>query len=262
MRAKELDTPGVLDQPKTEDPALGAAIDRYIAKSRRSIGRTKAEVLQAIKGYALAALPCSAVTRAESTAFITGLGEGHDPSALGNHRSHRSAVMTSARRGWGWPLDPEALEGCRLRRPAQGLGRPGEAARAAADARRARPANDACRRGPDPPTVIAADHRPRAVAGRVRQPLPGSDRHAARLGAGADHGAAFRRRLWAGDRAASRPGGESRRLTDKPRPGAAERPTPITPPAATAAATPEPGAPAEPRAGTAPAAPAGRRRRW
>ena len=59
-REKELDAPSALDQPKTEDPTLGAAIDRYIAESRKSIGRTKAQVLQAIKGYPLAALPCPA----------------------------------------------------------------------------------------------------------------------------------------------------------------------------------------------------------
>ena len=109
-RETDLDAPGAHDQAKVEDPTLGAAIDRYVAESRKSIGRTKAQVLQAIKGYPLAALPCSAVTRAEITAFITELGKGRDPSTVGNYLSHLSAVMTSARRGWGWPLDPEALK--------------------------------------------------------------------------------------------------------------------------------------------------------
>ncbi|WP_313901454.1 hypothetical protein [Methylobacterium sp. J-070] len=75
-RETELDAPGAHDQAKVEDPTLGAAIDRYVAESRKSIGRTKAQVLQAIKGYPLAALPCSAVTGAEITAFITALGKG------------------------------------------------------------------------------------------------------------------------------------------------------------------------------------------
>ena len=109
-REKELDAPGALEQEKPEDPTLGAAIDRYIAESRTRIGRTKAQVLRAIKAYPLAALPCSAVTRAEITAFLTELGKGRDPSTVGNYLSHLSAVMTSARRGWGWPLDPEALK--------------------------------------------------------------------------------------------------------------------------------------------------------
>ncbi|MGU3544818.1 hypothetical protein [Methylobacterium sp. A52T] len=98
QRETELDAPGALVQAKVEDPTLGAAIDRYIVESRRTITRTKAQVLQAIKGYPLAALPCSAVTRAEITAFIAELGKGRDPSTVANDLSHLSAVTTSGRR--------------------------------------------------------------------------------------------------------------------------------------------------------------------
>ncbi len=80
-----------------------------------------AQVLQAIKGYPLAALPCSAVTRAEINASSPNSARGaiRRPSAI--NLSHLSAVMTSARRGWGWPLDPEALKDAHLRRPRMGL---------------------------------------------------------------------------------------------------------------------------------------------
>ena len=46
-------------RPRTKrSPLLRDAIDRYTAESRKKIGRTKAQVLAAIKGYDIADRPC------------------------------------------------------------------------------------------------------------------------------------------------------------------------------------------------------------
>ncbi|WP_200906155.1 hypothetical protein, partial [Komagataeibacter europaeus] len=64
-RERELSEPGALDRKKADDPTLGEAIDRYIRESRKAIGRTKAQVLNAIKAFPIAERPCSEVTNAE-----------------------------------------------------------------------------------------------------------------------------------------------------------------------------------------------------
>src|SRR3954471_19135647 len=59
-RETELATPGALE--RRPDPSLGQVIDRYIAESKKQIGRTKAQVLATIKTYDIADLTCSKIT--------------------------------------------------------------------------------------------------------------------------------------------------------------------------------------------------------
>ena len=56
-REAELAKPGALN--KQSDPPLHEVIDQYIRESREAIGRTKAQVLAAIKKYDIANLRCS-----------------------------------------------------------------------------------------------------------------------------------------------------------------------------------------------------------
>lgn len=53
MREAKLAKPGALDVLKQPDPTLGEAIDQYIRESRRALGRTKEQVLRAIKAAPL-----------------------------------------------------------------------------------------------------------------------------------------------------------------------------------------------------------------
>ncbi|WCS27191.1 tyrosine-type recombinase/integrase [Methylobacterium sp. NMS14P] len=119
-RERELSEPGALDRKKADDPTLGEAIDRYIRESRKAIGRTKAQVLNAIKAFPIAERPCSEVTNAEIAAFMQELSEGRTPATVGNYVSHLSAVMNTARDLWGWPISPTAMK--EAQRGARSLG--------------------------------------------------------------------------------------------------------------------------------------------
>jgi hypothetical protein len=64
-REGELAQPA-LDRLAADDPTLGEVIDRYISESKKAIGRTKEQVLRAIKGHDLANLRSSAVGRSSA----------------------------------------------------------------------------------------------------------------------------------------------------------------------------------------------------
>lgn len=61
-REEELSKPEALvGIQRNRNALLKDAIDRYIAESRKEIGRTKAQVLNAIKKYDIADIPCADV---------------------------------------------------------------------------------------------------------------------------------------------------------------------------------------------------------
>jgi hypothetical protein len=68
-REKELAKPGALERLEAPDPTLTAVIDRYIDESIKKIGRTKAQVLRAIKNYDIANKRCSEITSTDVVAF-------------------------------------------------------------------------------------------------------------------------------------------------------------------------------------------------
>lgn len=109
-REGELRKPGALEAARVEDPTLGEAIDRYVAESRRALGKTKIQVLRALKSFDLANKPCSAVTSAEIVALARELSAGRQAQTVGNYMAHLSAVFAVARPAWGYPLDPAAME--------------------------------------------------------------------------------------------------------------------------------------------------------
>ncbi|GJE61734.1 tyrosine-type recombinase/integrase [Methylobacterium trifolii] len=108
-REHELGQPGALTSAKVDDPTLADVIDRYVKDSRGSLGRTKAQVLTAIKGFDLAEKRCSAITSAEVVAFAAELSAGRQPQTVGNYLAHLSAIFAVAQPAWGYPLDPAQM---------------------------------------------------------------------------------------------------------------------------------------------------------
>jgi integrase len=109
-REHELRKPGGLSAAKADDPILSAVIDRYTRESRRALGRTKTQVLNTIKGFDLAARPCSKITSADIVAFASELAIGRQPQTVSNYLSHLGSVFAIARPAWGYPLDPSAMK--------------------------------------------------------------------------------------------------------------------------------------------------------
>ena len=93
-----------------KSPLLRDAIDRYTAESRKKIGRTKAQVLAAIKGYDIADRPCVDIRSQDIVEFAQTLASGRKPQTVANYLSHLSAVFRIARPAWGYPLDHQAMK--------------------------------------------------------------------------------------------------------------------------------------------------------
>lgn len=109
-RETELSKPGGLERAKGEDPKLAAVIDRYVDESLKAIGRTKAQVLKAIKGYDIAEMRCSQVTSADIVSLARALAQKVQPQTVANYLSHLGAVFAIARPAWGYPLDQQAMK--------------------------------------------------------------------------------------------------------------------------------------------------------
>jgi integrase len=109
-RETELVEPGGLD--RRPDPTLAVVIDRYIAESKRALGRTKEQVLRTIKTYDLADMPCSKITSADIIAFAQALKV--QPQTVQNYLSHLGAVFAIAKAAWGHPLDRQAIKDAML----------------------------------------------------------------------------------------------------------------------------------------------------
>lgn len=109
-REDELSRPGAIKIAKVDDPTLGLVIDRYIRESRKTIGRTKAQVLGAIKQHEIAEKPCSTIGSEDVVAFANSLSATRQPQTVGNYLAHLSAVVAVAKPAWGYPLDPNLMK--------------------------------------------------------------------------------------------------------------------------------------------------------
>ena len=109
-REKELARPGALARLRAPDPSLAAVIDRYTDESIKKIGRTKAQVLRAIKTYDIASKTCSEITSTDVIAFANQLTIKVSPQTVANYLSHLAAVFAVARPAWGYPLDQTAMK--------------------------------------------------------------------------------------------------------------------------------------------------------
>lgn len=109
-RETELKKPGGVERVKLLDPPLRDVIDRYIDESIKAIGRTKAQVLRAIKEFDIADMRCSEITSDEIVNLARELVKKRQPQTVGNYMSHLGAVFAIARPAWRYPLDPTAMK--------------------------------------------------------------------------------------------------------------------------------------------------------
>jgi len=110
-REAELSKPGALEKLKAPDPTLAEAIKKYVAESRKAIGKTKAQVLNTVGATTLAKRRGSTITSADWVQFAKDLGV--QPQTAGNYLSHVAAVYHLARPAWGYQLDPQVIDDAR-----------------------------------------------------------------------------------------------------------------------------------------------------
>ncbi|MBX5213004.1 site-specific integrase [Rhizobium sp. NLR9a] len=109
FREAELDRPGGLDKVTAKSSTLADAIDRY-NKEKSEIGRTKAQVLETIKDFAIADMDCARIQSGDIVAFARELqGGGRKPQTVANYVSHLAAIFRIARPAWGMQLDQSAM---------------------------------------------------------------------------------------------------------------------------------------------------------
>ncbi|MGN6209403.1 site-specific integrase [Asticcacaulis sp.] len=109
-RETELNRPGGVARGKGSDPFLGQAIDRYIDESLKAIGRTKAQVLRAIKDCDIATKRCSEIHSSDLVSLARQLSRTRTPQTVGNYMSHLGAIFSIARAAWDYPLDPMTMK--------------------------------------------------------------------------------------------------------------------------------------------------------
>ncbi|MBR9764053.1 MAG: hypothetical protein GYB53_11140 [Rhodobacteraceae bacterium] len=98
---RELSAPGGLERATTPEATRGDAIDRYLSESRPAVGKTKAQVLETIKGFDLSSRPWAEITSDTYVEFADEISEGRKPQTVGNYLSHLSAIFAIARPAWG-----------------------------------------------------------------------------------------------------------------------------------------------------------------
>lgn len=110
-REAELKQPGGIERAKVKGMTVGDTIDLYVNESVRDLGRTKVQVLKAIKSYDLGDLEAADVRSEDIVTFARDLAAtGIKPQTVQNYLSHLSAVFAIAKPAWGVPLDREAMK--------------------------------------------------------------------------------------------------------------------------------------------------------
>jgi integrase len=110
-REKELAKPGGIEAAKIGRETLADAIDRYIATSRKKIGRTKAQVLAALQDTDIARKRCADIGSQDYVDLAEALSVGRQPQTVNNYLSHLQSVCAIAKPAWGFDLDPQAIVG-------------------------------------------------------------------------------------------------------------------------------------------------------
>jgi integrase len=114
QREAELDNPRAFKAATQGAKTLGDAIDRYLGEVA-DIGKTKSACLAAIRRHSIASMACADIGSEDVVAFagtisaVTGLANPA-PSTVGNYLAHLAGVFAIARKGWGYPLDVEAMK--------------------------------------------------------------------------------------------------------------------------------------------------------
>jgi integrase len=101
--------PGGLDSAIRPKGNLSDMIDKYVTLFRKDIGRTKEQVLLALRGYDIATKPINTITAADVVELARQLGDGRKPQTVQNYLSHLSAVFSIARATWGADIDRNVM---------------------------------------------------------------------------------------------------------------------------------------------------------
>lgn len=105
FRENELSKPGVIEGLSKATSTLSDAIDKYAAE-KKTMGRTKAQVLETIKTYSIADMDSRAIRSQHIVSLADELLAGdRKPQTVGNYISHLAAVFRDAKAAWGIELD-------------------------------------------------------------------------------------------------------------------------------------------------------------
>jgi integrase len=114
FREGELDKPGALERVGAKTSTLADAIDRY-NEEKKEIGRTKAQVLDTIKDFAIADMDCAKIRSDDIVSFAQELlAGGRKPQTVQNYVSHLGAIFRIARPAWGLQLDHSAMRDAQI----------------------------------------------------------------------------------------------------------------------------------------------------
>lgn len=109
-REAELREPGGIEKARSAGKTLADAIDHYVTDNAKAIGRTKEQVLKAIKAHEIGGKECSAINSKELIALAKDLAVDKQPQTVSNYLSHLQAVFAIARPAWGYDLDANAMK--------------------------------------------------------------------------------------------------------------------------------------------------------
>ena len=113
-REAELSVPGEIERAKASIITLADAIDKYISETRKDLGRTKRQVLEAIKTFHIAGMACDKIAAHDIVAFLQELSEGRKPQTVGNYLSHLATIFVTAGPAWNYPLSADAMEAAQV----------------------------------------------------------------------------------------------------------------------------------------------------
>lgn len=108
-RRHELEQPGALEKMLAPGGTLAEAIDAY-TQDAGAIGKTKAQVLRALKGYDIAKKPMSEIRSHDIVELARQLGDGdRQPQTVQNYLSHLGAIFAVARSAYGYDVGRDVV---------------------------------------------------------------------------------------------------------------------------------------------------------
>ena len=150
-REEELRKPGALDRAG-KDPKLGDVIGRYLQESEKKVGRTKIQVLKAIRQYDIAEMRCSEITSADIVSFAKTLRVS--PQTVTYYVACLGSIFRLAHPLWGYPLERRTVSDALIATKDLGLTAKSSTPRSQTYACRTRSDNGALRDRESAPAVI------------------------------------------------------------------------------------------------------------
>lgn len=113
-RETELRKPGEIERAKRQKVTLADAIDKSLTETRKQIGKTKAQVLEALKRQPIAGMICEDIRSEDIVSLARDLLQERTPQTVANYLSHLAAVFAVARPAWNYPLDRQAMRDAKI----------------------------------------------------------------------------------------------------------------------------------------------------